>query len=424
MNKFLTESRFNKMMYWGIIFLALGIFVSVSVPSLFHMLFFIPLVYYAKKDIKSVKDIPLSSWALIILAFVGYISNTINFSEIIDPVRSYGRQKYILYGAFTIFPLRHLFKNYMNPERARKVLNIFWFTIIIAAIYGTLKERYDFNLLKMSYEYTKGYRNGGFTGIMRYGYGMSFVLTLMFGIHLYRDKFSKVLNLKFFYTAMIIGGAGFILSFTRGALLGLICSVPFILYFYRKKFGVVAFAVAGIAISGLVAVSLMGGSTSSRFFTKISQSSNLKRLSQYEAASRAFLERPIIGFGMEQFNANCKDIKKRYNIYYPNYCQRFNLDCDYSDAKPYCSHAHNILLNYAADLGVFGFLALVSWLLLWAYELFKRKDVVTFLFIPLLINIFIAGQFELIFDANNSFMLFFLYPLSFLKKEDLNAPFL
>lgn len=420
----MLEHRFYKMMYWAMIFLALGIFVSVSIPSLYHMLFFVPIVYFAKKDIKSLRDISKSSWALIILTLVAYISNTINFSELVNPVRSFGRQKYILFGVFALYPLRHIFKNYMDPQKVRVVLNTFWVTIIMAAIYGTLKERYDFNLLKMSYEYTKGYRNGGFTGIMRYGYGMSFVLTLMFGLHLYRDRFLKILNLKLFYTAMLIGGIGFVLSFTRGALLGLICSAPFILLFYRKKLGIIAFLLAGITISGLATISFMGGSSSSRFFTKISQSSNLKRLSQYEASSRAFLERPILGHGMEQFSGKCREIKNRYNIYYPNYCQKFGLNCDYSGAPQYCSHAHNILLSYAADLGVLGFLCLSAWIFLWAFELFKRNDVVTFLFIPLLVNILVAGQFELIFDANNSFMLFFLYPLSFLKKEDLNDPFL
>jgi hypothetical protein len=56
--------------YIGLFFLVLGIFVSVSVPSLFHILAAIPLILYTAQNYKNVK-LPLSAYFLILLLIWG-----------------------------------------------------------------------------------------------------------------------------------------------------------------------------------------------------------------------------------------------------------------------------------------------------------------------------------------------------------------
>lgn len=409
-------------MYTGIIFLAFGIFISVSIPSLYHILMVVPCCYFTFQYLKDGNKLPKSTYPLIGLILTGYISNLANFENLNDVVRSFGKQKYYIFGILSIFPLKAFFKNYIGARQIKIILNIFFFTIIVAAIYGTIKSRYNFNLLNMTYEYTEEFRNGGFTGIMRYGYGMGFVLSLLVGVFLHREKLKAIISPKWFYLALLIGGAGFVFSFTRGAILGFFCSLPFIFWFYNKKWGKISFVVVAVLILSVLVITIKGGSKSSRFLTKITKSSNLKRLSQYEASLLAFSERPIIGHGVNQFSSECIRVKDKHQIFWQDYCKRIGFKCEYErypNNAHYCGHSHNIFLEMAANMGIIGFVFFCLWLGMWITELIKRDDLLGKIYIPFIINFLLASQFEMIFDANNSFLIFFLYPLSFLKKEDL-----
>lgn len=419
----MLEQRLYYSIYVGIIFLSLGIFVSVSVPSLYHIFMVVPCVYFTWKYLKSGYKLPKSSYALIGLVLTGYLSNIVNYDGLNDVMRSFGKQKYYIFAVLSIFPLKAFFKNYVGTRQLKIIINIFFFTIIAAAIFGTFKYRYDFNLLKMAHEYTKHSRVGGFTGIMRYGYGMGFVLTFMISMLLYRKKLTAIISPKWFYLTLIFGTAGFVLSFTRGAILGVFCSLPFILWFYRKKWGVISLTLVGILISAVVAIMFLGGHGSSRFLVKITQSSNLKRLSQYETSLRAFAEKPVLGHGVNQFSSECVRIKDKYNIWWKDYCNRIGFKCEYPKVpgEPhYCGHSHNIFLEMMANMGIIGLLFFVAWLGLWSFELLQRGDLLAKMYLPFIVNFVVASQFEMTFDANNSFLIFFLYPLSFVRKSDLS----
>lgn len=408
----------------GIIFLAFGIFVSVSVPSLYHILAFIPGCYFTYKYLRSGYKLPKSAYPLMGLILTGYISNFVNLDGLNDVIRSFGKQKYFIFGILMIFPLKAFLKNYIDVRQIKIILNIFFFTLIASAIFGILKYRYDFNLLKMSHEFTEQYRNGGFTGIMRYGYGMGFVMTFMVGMILYKEQLTSVLPKKWFYTAFLIGGIGFILSFTRGAILGFVCSLPFILWFYKKKLGVLSFIAVSLLISGVAIIAIRGGSESSRFLTKLTKSTNLKRLSQYEASFLAFKEKPILGQGVNQFSSECVRIKDKHQIFWQDYCKRIGFTCEYKrypNNAHYCGHSHNIFLEIMANMGLIGFIFFILWLGTWTFELIQRNDLLGKLYLPFIINFIVASQFEMVFDANNSFMIFFLYPLSFLSVEDIGS---
>jgi O-antigen ligase len=111
-----------------------------------------------------------------------------------------------------------------------------------------------------------------------------------------------------------------------------------------------------------------------------------------------------------------KPKRKKYDIFYGNYCHKYDvLNCNFDDAKPYFSHTHNLFLEQAVGKGWPAALLLFVFLFVWAYEMYKKHDVMTVVFIGFIINFLAASQFEYTFHANNLFMIFFLYPISFLK---------
>lgn len=407
----MTHIRSYKFIYWGSFTVALGVFTSVSLPSLFHMMAIIPLVLL---NIKLIRDkefsLPKSAWVLVALIVLGYISNFVNFSTLNNPTRSFGKLKYMIFAVLCVGGFRVLFQNFMDEFKAKKILNTLWISIIIAAGYGILKER-------IFYDDIPG-RVGGLTGIMRYGYGTSMVLTMMIGCILHFKKASNLINKKFFYTALVLGFIGFVFSLTRGAMLGLIASTPFVIYFFNKKAGIIALILASLGLGALAYISISGGSTSSRFLARLGSTGNMKRLSQYEMAYQSIKEKPLFGVGVNNISSMCSEVKDRHNIDWRMYCKYDFFKCNFHKFVPkkqYCAHSHNIVLEIAANFGIIGGALLLIWGLLWFIELYKLNTTFSIIVLPFIINMFAAGQFENIFDANNSFFIFFLYPLSFIK---------
>jgi O-antigen ligase len=396
----------EKFTYWGIGSIALGVFVSVTIPSLFHIFVLVPALIVCFESFKREElKLPKSSYFLIALVLWGYIANIYNFDRLDNPIRSFGKLKYFIYAVICIPLFKKSFETYINPYRAKKILNIFLFTIICAAGYGLIKY------------YPQ--RISGFTNTMRYGYGTSMVLSVMLGIFLHRKKLMPLLSKRLFYFAILMGFLGLFGTKTRGALLGLTCSLPFIVYFYNKTWGKRVFVITFGAIL-FVAINILffGGSTKFRLLDKLGSDSNLKRYSQFESSFRTTLNNPIFGVGVNNFSSLCPQIKKDLDIFWPNYCKEHEfLNCKFHETvtDQYCSHSHNIFLETSVNMGFVGGVFLLIWFLLWGWELFKMKNLLAILIIPFWVNMAVAGQFENIFDANNSFLIFFLYPLSFVN---------
>ena len=54
----------------------------------------------------------------------------------------------------------------------------------------------------------------------------------------------------------------------------------------------------------------------------------------------------------------------------------------------------------------------MAWIFLWGLELRRGHDAVGAGLLPFLVAFVVSGQFEYLFDANNSFLILFLYSLS------------
>jgi O-antigen ligase len=411
----MTNKMF-RLVYISYFFVALGVFVSVTIPAGFHILAAIPFILMTYKYLKEGNSLPKSAWVLVVYALWGYFTSAMNFSTLADPMRSFGKEKYELFAVMMI-PAIFYMQDYMTSWRWRKISTVFFFTIIAAAIYGITRGTLRFDLFKMAevaIEFSP--RNRGFTETMRYGYGTGFVISMMLACIPFLKKEVKVFHSKWFWSALVAAIVGLYFAKTRGAILGVFISLPVIIWFFNKKIAAVMVLI-GIIAGGVLGYKITyGGGSSNRLFTRLGNESNLKRFSQYETSFKTFLEKPIIGHGVNQFSSLCSKQKEKYGIFFPDYCRKYPiLNCNWDQLPKYCGHSHNIFLENMANRGIVGAGLLIILLIVWGIELWRRQDMMTVIFAAFMSNFVVASQFEYTLNANNSFMIFFLYAVSFAK---------
>lgn len=371
----------------SLFFLAAGILTSVTILSAYQILFAIPLAFYFFDAIKK-KDfsLPKSAWFLLVFSLVALISLIINFDIIPNPTKNFGRLKYFIYGFGGIFVFRHWLSQ-VSDKTLKILANTFFLSVIVAGFYAI-------------YNYTISVdgRSEGLTDTMRYGYGSAMFLLSTISAVLHQEKIKGWLDLKMAIPAIIVGFIGMYLTYTRGALLGFLCGIPFVLYFYRPKLGLILGGIAFLGILGLGGMYLFGsGNYQSRFLVNKNNPSDVIRRSQWKAAIIAIKERPVLGWGLSNFHTQLKRIKNEYD-----------LDAkDYNDA-----HSHNLFLEIASGTGLIGFAFFLAWLLTWALECFFLGGLTRALVVPFGVAFVVSSQFEVTLDANNASMIYFLYALS------------
>ncbi|MES2803341.1 MAG: O-antigen ligase family protein [Bdellovibrionota bacterium] len=381
--------------------LAIAIFVSVSLLSVYHLLTLIAFVLlFSRKEI-NFKNLPASAWALFAFIAAQLLSAAVNFAELEEKSRSIGSIKYPLIAILCLTLLRYqkLSDDEFFKKHSQIAFNVFLATIIITFAYGFTKVKVASDLLNGN-----DFRVGGFTDVMRYGYGSGLILLVLLATALNIQKFPK-LNKAFLWLTFAIGFAGMYLSYTRGAMLGFLLGIPVVFFFFNKRLSVVIGLVSVAMISLMIIISFKGGSTYSRFFLSSKSGSNSERMSQYLSAIHAFKERPVFGFGPQQLKFHVKEIKEKYNL----------------ENKHYIEHAHNIYLEIAANTGIIGLLAFLTWLGLWCKDLFYQSNTLAKqIFLPVILFILVAGQFEMLLMAQTSSIIYFFYALShhkFFKTE-------
>jgi O-antigen ligase len=380
-------NKMNMVTSAALFFLAAGIFTSVTILSAYQILFTLPLIYFSFIAFKEKTiHLPKSAYWLLAFTIVALLSLVINFELLPKPSKNFGRLKYFIFGVGGIVVFEFWLKE--ATERTKKILiNTFFVSIVVAGIFAI----YHFIFLSDG-------RAKGLTDTMRYGYGSAMMLLTLLSAILHKEKLGKWFNWKLAIPVFIIGFTGMYLTYTRGALLGFLCGLPFVLYFFNKKLGYVLGGLAVLGVLGLVGVYLFGsGQSNSRFLVNKNNSSDVIRRSQWKAAIIATKEKPLLGWGLSNFHSQLKRIKTDYD-----------LDAkDYNDA-----HSHNLFLEIASGTGLLGLILFLGWVLSWAWEAFRAQGLTRVLVIPFGIAFVISSQFEVTFDANNASMIFFLYALS------------
>jgi O-antigen ligase len=380
----------------GVGSIALGLFTSVSILSLFHIFTVIPFLLIFWEAIKSDNSFPMSSKFIIALILWALISNFYNFHILTEPLNSFGKIKYLLFAFLSVFGFQFWLKN-VSTQSLKNIFKILFFTIVLATFYGYIKHFHNFDLLKwQNVVPDDGRRIGGFTGVMRYGYGMSLVITILLGIYFQFDKFKNYFSKKILVCVILTSLAGLYFSYTRGALVGFLISLPIILYYYKKNLAIFSLIGISLILVTIIIISINGGSKSSRYLLSLNAGTNTKRLSQYQSAIYAIKDAPLFGLGMKQFSHEVPKIKEKYNL----------------EHKNYSSHSHNIFLEIGASSGILGIIFFTLWIISWIRELFIIGGISKIIVIPFITNFIISGQFEYTLDANNSLLIFSVYALS------------
>jgi O-antigen ligase len=370
-------------------FLAIGILTSVTLIGLHQILLFVPVMYYLyktfseKKKIFSVSSILLTTFIVCCL-----ISLAVNFNEVKDLSKSLGKLKFIFLSLGGISALYYWLPK-VKPSHLTFIINGFFSSIIASggiAIYQVAMT---------------GERSRGFIGVMRYGYVSAMILTLLIAIVIQRKNLKFDFNLKLAITAIFFCFIGLFLTQTRGAMAGFMSALPFVLYFYKPKWGVIFGLISAVLISIVAMAYLFGSSTENKFGSRFLKSKNeigdLVRREQWQSAVIATKERPLFGWGYGNFYTQVTRIKKENNM----------KTVFYTDA-----HAHNTFLEVAAGTGLIGFSLFLLWLITWAYECFKLENALRGIFVPFGVCMIISCQFEVIFDSSNMALFFAAYTLS------------
>jgi O-antigen ligase len=380
-------NKMNMVTSAALFFLAAGIFTSVTILSAYQILFTLSLLYFSFIAFKEKTfHLPKSAYWLIAFTVVALLSLVINFDLLPKPSKNFGRLKYFIFGVGGIVVFEFWLKE--ATEKTKKILiNTFFVSIVVAGIYAI----YHFIFLSQG-------RAKGLTDTMRYGYGSAMMLLTLLSAILHKEKLGSWFNWKLAIPVFIIGFTGMYLTYTRGALLGFLCGLPFVLYFFNKKLGYVLGGLAVLGVLGLVGVYLFGsGQSNSRFLVNKNNSSDVTRRSQWKAAIIATKEKPILGWGLSNFHSQLKRIKEQNDL----------------DRKSYNdAHSHNLFLEIASGTGLLGLFLFLGWVLSWAWEAFRAQGLTRLLVIPFGVAFVVSSQFEVTFDANNASMIFFLYALS------------
>ena len=371
----------------SLFFLAAGILTSVSILSVYEVLFSIPLIYYSIFAIKNKEwKLPLSAWFLLAFALIAFLSLIVNLEVVPNPAKNFGRIKYFLYAVGGIYVFR-VWLDEASVKTKKFLISTHLVSIIIAGIYAGWQ-----------FFYLHKERASGLTETMRYGYGSAMILLLLLSFIIMHKKTNEIFDFKIGVVTLLIGFLGMYLTYTRGALLGFLTGLPFLFYFYKPKLGLRIGTIALIAISILVAFNQMGkGPSYSRFLMSKDNASDGIRKSLWSAAVIAVKEKPVLGWGFGNFHSQLKRIKDDNNLEYK----------EYNDA-----HAHNLYLDLSAGTGILGIVLFLGWLVSWAFEAFRSNVFIRTAVVPMGVSFVLSSMFETTLNANIATFIFFIYAIS------------
>ncbi len=375
---------------------AIGIFTSVSLSAVGHILLLAPGIYFTTKKARQTQ-VSRSFKLLLTLVVVIFLSVLFNLDIIPSPLKNIAKAKYFIFGLLGFFAYKETFKNYLTQKQKKILLTTFVVSTTLASLSGIIALFTGYNILKMK-DACHATRACGVYGMyMTYGYGISLFCILMTGLALKRKQITAYLYAPILWTGLIINLAGLYLSYARGGLLGYLFALPFFFFKEHKKAFISIFAVCTLGLGALV---LWNPTINEMFLQR--GGSNTQRLEFFEAAYKAFEERPFFGYGYKNFEPNVKEIKTRYHIGNPQMG----------------GHAHSNYFEHLASTGIVGLIVVLLFFFYWAKEMYDGEDHwsrTTFVFI---ISFLISGLFQYTFgDGENLFLLMGVFSLSLILNE-------
>ena len=371
-------------------------YTSKEGGGVFITLAFITGLYYLV--VKGLRPVSFSLMFFILFCLFQVLS--ISLVEIDFTKRAIFKVLYDMGAIGIILVLRECLPKLKDSKRgARWFLNLLLWVTTIANINGIIGLIIGYNPLR--FDVAEPMRAMGmFKMAIRYGYGIQFFCLFVLFLIIHYEKFSSYINKKLLYMAAFWSLLGLYLSYSRGALIGFLLGVPFLMLFKCPrlvKWG--CMGIATVIVAAVIGIYATGGTNvpNERLFQGFNSESNMMRISQYQAAWRSFLDKPLWGVGRGHFRVRSMGIKEKYGIPYPEYS----------------SHAHNNYLQVLAEVGIFGFICFILFHIFWLKESWQRQDVFRSFFTAFFVAMAVSGLFQCTFvDYETACIILFVFALS------------
>jgi O-antigen ligase len=326
-------------------------------------------------------------WLFVLVAVISILVNPVE-----NKIQNILRLKYFVIILLGI----SLFSKYKNqiftPKMIRYYVNILCITTSIATVSGIIAMWTGFHYLRNKPSCHLDRVCGMYGMYMSYAYGIQFIVVVLAGIGIFYKKFKDFVNIKLLVIAFVINFIGLYMSYTRGAMVGFLLSIPF-LFIRRniKRFAIISLGVILITMPIIYFVPKLNDTFLNR------PGSNDQRLSLFQAAIKGFGESPIIGLGYKNFESQSRRIKYQYNLAHGNIS----------------GHAHNNFLEAMASTGMLGVLFFGLFIIFWFKESWSLTEGLGDVSLSVVVAFFVSGMVQYTFgDGENLFVFLFLYLLS------------
>jgi O-antigen ligase len=397
LNYIQKQTHFKNLVFWSLFWLALGTFTSLSLSALSHIFGGLALIVFLISKNKSEYfrfEFSNSAITILVISFIMFIS--LLLSDVQNPFKNFFKFKYFFLTVLFLPVFNFHLHNKLNRSHKKFLINLFIFATTLATLSGIIGLYSGYNPLRFKLACHPDRACGMYGMPITYGYGISIFCSLLLVLILKRKENILKFNNKYLFVALFINLVGLYLSYTRGAWIGFVGSLPFLFINHIKTFIKIFISIFIVSILAVKFVPKINDA-----FTSIDRkSSNSQRLSMYQAALKGFQEKPVLGYGYRNFESHVKSIKERHNISH----------------QDFVSHSHNNYLEFLVTTGGIGFILLLFFLFFWVKEIFLLPGFLSPILLIGTINIYISGLFQYTFgDGENLFIIMLVYLLSQLK---------
>ena len=374
----------------AVFFLALGTFVSVTVQGAYQLLILPPLLWHFHRAWGRNFRLPASAWWLLAFVVGAAVSSLLAWDDMARPWKSLKRLDVYLLAVFGIFPVAAWIRE-VSTRTLNRLVRVLALAMVGSAAW-LLWQKFFLGAAQLK----------PFTETMRFAYGTTLVVVLGLGLVLHRPLAPRIrswLPRRWGWLLVCAGAASVVLINSRGAQAALLLALPAVFWFWRPRVGAILLA-GGMALGSVVAWNYLYGTqdeASVRLLANKNNASDQIRRSQWHAASIAWSERPVWGWGYRNFHSQVERIKTSHDL----------PGKEYVDA-----HAHNVLLEIAAGTGTVGVTLFLIAFGCWVFECWRAGGLVRILMMPFFAALVFEAQFEVLLDANNATWIGFLYALS------------
>lgn len=392
----------------------------VAIGQIF-LLFAIAKAFFERgRATMSWRHLPPSAWCLAAFVGVSALSVFANWQGIAAPFEHLGKLRYLAV-VLVILAMPWLAQGLLRQKWRRDSLALAWLVPLAFAIAVGLFAYTTGNHPLRGGDVVDIRRVSGLYGqVMTFAYSLQFSVLALAGFFLAPRVWKTATRLPWWVAVLmlLLAGAALYLTYTRGAMLGALAGLAVMAVRHSWKLGV-AVALVGLAGAALLFVQWSGQKDEPRGKgQRYLQTDSAVRLSQWRAASLAFLERPALGWGYRNFELQSAALKERYGFEKDVVRKRGQA----RQITYFQGHAHNNVLESFASTGAFGGLAFLAFVLCWLREAWRSRHAL--FFAPFVAAFFVSGMFEnTFFDSEVLNCLLLLYLITqWVRAEEGRAP--